>query len=83
MPNWCSNDLYIYGDARKDIADFISGPEGVIDFEKITPMPEVLKETSHGSEEQEAVFEGASGQRVLQVSSVSGACDEGAHGANF
>ena len=56
MPNWCSNDLYIYGDARKDIADFISGPEGVIDFEKIKPMPEVLKETNHGSEEREALI---------------------------
>ena len=62
MPNWCSNDLFIYGPQRLEIADYISGGEaGVIDFNKIIPMPEILKGSTSGSLESEArVFAGLS-----------------------
>lgn len=45
MPNWCENDLYIYGPRREEIADAIQGDTGVIDFEKILPMPKELEVT--------------------------------------
>lgn len=54
MPNWCENDRYIYGARRGEIADAIQGSEGVIDFEKIVPMPAELKETTKGSVSSEA-----------------------------
>jgi hypothetical protein len=54
MPNWCENDLYIYGGRRHDIVEAIRGDEAVIDFEKIIPMPDGLKETTKGSRSSEA-----------------------------
>ena len=39
MPNWCSNDLFIYGEARGTAALAISNEFDGIDFEKIIPMP--------------------------------------------
>ena len=55
MPNWCSNDLYVYGKGRTEIVEAIAGEgDAVIDFEKIVPMPEALRDTSHGSREAEA-----------------------------
>lgn len=49
MPNWCDNDLYIYGKRRVEIADAIAGSDRVIDFEKIVPMPAALREIPKGS----------------------------------
>jgi hypothetical protein len=56
VPNWCSNDLYIYGKGRQQIAEAIAGENGVIDFDKIIPMPAILKGTTKGSEESEAAI---------------------------
>lgn len=59
MPNWCSNDLYIYGKGRQEIVEAIAGVscEGkpfLIDFEKIIPTPEIMKDTNKGSQELNA-----------------------------
>lgn len=42
MPNWCENDLIVEG-SREGLLDFlafISGPNGVLDFDRICPYPE-------------------------------------------
>lgn len=49
MPNWCDNDLYIYGKGRFEIADAIASSDRVIDFEKVVPMPAELREIPTGS----------------------------------
>lgn len=54
MPNWCDNDLYIYGKHRTEIADAIANGENVIDFEKIVPMPPGLIEIMKGSTSSDA-----------------------------
>lgn len=51
MPNWTSNQLIIEGDKNqmKAVLDFIKGENGVIDFNKIIPMPEILRNTVSGA----------------------------------
>jgi hypothetical protein len=50
MPNWTTNQLIIEGDKDKirELLDFIKGENGVIDFNKIIPMLEILKNTASG-----------------------------------
>lgn len=46
MPNWCENDLTIYHDEPKvvaEIAELISDENGEMTFDKIFPEPEELK----------------------------------------
>jgi hypothetical protein len=42
MPNWCENDLYVYGPNRELV---VAGTDLTteFDFERIVPMPEVLE----------------------------------------
>jgi len=55
VPNWCSNDLYIYGKGRHEIVTAIAGKDhAVIDFDKIIPMPTILSGTVKGSTENMA-----------------------------
>lgn len=51
MPNHVSNKLTIEGtpEKRKEIIAFVAGEEGCIDFNKIVPMPPILKYTGKGS----------------------------------
>ncbi|HEX4283685.1 MAG TPA: hypothetical protein VHZ28_01245 [Terracidiphilus sp.] len=51
MPNWTSNQLIIEGDRAKVIAaaQFIKSDQRVIDFDKIIPMPDILKNTGSGN----------------------------------
>ena len=67
MPNWCENDLYIYGKHRVEIADAIANGENVIDFEKIVPMPAGLKGTTKGSvsADAEVLLGWSDGSRML------------------
>lgn len=47
MPNWVENDLYIEGKPRRRkaaVAD-LAGPNGVVDFNSVIPMPEFLRFT--------------------------------------
>jgi Ferredoxin-like domain in Api92-like protein len=50
MPNWTSNQLIIEGDTAKvkEAAEFIKSADSVIDFDKIIPMPEILRNTGSG-----------------------------------
>ena len=50
MPNWTTNQLIIEGDKDqvKALLSFIKGDDEVIDFNKIIPMPEILKNTASG-----------------------------------
>jgi hypothetical protein len=46
MPNWCENDLVIKGKPKdlNELVEFVkSSDENIFDFDKIIPMPEVLK----------------------------------------
>ena len=47
MPNWCDNDLTISGPTLRvhECLAAIKNDEDVIDFEKIIPMPPILKDT--------------------------------------
>lgn len=53
MPNWCESDLYVYGEDREKVVELLAGEvDGqatALDFNKIIPMPEVLRETVAGS----------------------------------
>ena len=44
MPNWCSNEVSVYGDEEdiKAFKEFVTNGEKVFDFNKILPMPKVL-----------------------------------------
>ena len=50
MPNWTTNQLIIEGtnDQIKELLSFIKGADEVIDFNKIVPMPEILKNAASG-----------------------------------
>jgi hypothetical protein len=50
MPNWCENDLYIYGPDRTAVLDAISSKDGAFDFERVVPMPAVLAATEKSSD---------------------------------
>lgn len=54
MPNWCSNDLFIYGKDLQAIADKVraevDGKVSLFTFDNILPMPEVLRDTQAGSD---------------------------------
>lgn len=47
MPNWTSNTLRFYGSpsSLQAIRDLLAGPNGVIDFNKVVPMPAILERT--------------------------------------
>lgn len=47
MPNWVENDLYIEGVPRHRAAAIaaLAGPNGVVDFNSVIPMPEFLRFT--------------------------------------
>jgi hypothetical protein len=50
MPNWTSNIIRIEGHER-DLAFFLDctrGPEAVLDFNRIIPMPDILRHTAGG-----------------------------------
>lgn len=44
MPNYVENDLYVLGtaDVRAAVQAALEGPEGVIDFNRVIPMPEYM-----------------------------------------
>ena len=42
MPNWCANDLYVYGKDRDKLAESVIIGDNPFDFNAIIPMPEVL-----------------------------------------
>ena len=47
MPNWIENAIEIYG-SEQDIRDaekLLKGPNGALDFDKVIPMPEDIKDT--------------------------------------
>lgn len=51
MPNWTSNTIYAEG-SPEQISEFlekIRGENGVLDFNTVIPMPELLKNTGSGS----------------------------------
>lgn len=59
MPNWCANDLYIYGPNRDQILNLVksddpSDPE-VFTFQKIIPRPAILDQTISGSQTEESL----------------------------
>jgi hypothetical protein len=51
MPNWTSNRIYAEGSPEQisEFLDKIKGDNGVLDFNRIIPMPELLKNTGSGS----------------------------------
>jgi len=51
MPNWTTNQLIIEGAGEKirELLALIKGDDEVIDFHKIIPMPDILKNTVSGS----------------------------------
>lgn len=54
MPNWCSNDLYIFGPNREDILNLVKSDDSfhpsVLTFQKIVPRPAILEGTISGSQ---------------------------------
>lgn len=50
MPNWCYNQLVIEGEEKDVITfiDFIGNDENKFDFNRVIPMPEILKKTTKG-----------------------------------
>lgn len=51
MPNWTSNEIRAEG-SPEQVSDFlekIKGENGVIDFNSIIPMPEILRNTGSGA----------------------------------
>jgi hypothetical protein len=51
MPNWTTNRIYAEGSTEQisDFLDKIRGDNGVLDFNRIIPMPELLRHTGSGS----------------------------------
>lgn len=51
MPNWTSNSIYAEGSPQQisEFLEAIRGEDSVIDFNRIIPMPEILKNTASGS----------------------------------
>lgn len=51
MPNWTSNSIYAEGSPEQvsDFLEALKGENGIIDFNRITPMPEILKSTGSGN----------------------------------
>ena len=51
MPNWTSNSIYAEGSPEQisEFLDKIKGDNGVLDFNSIIPMPEILRHTGSGS----------------------------------
>lgn len=48
MPNWCYNRIEICADNAEEIVRFVGSDETAFDFEKIVPMPAILKHTTSG-----------------------------------
>jgi hypothetical protein len=51
MPNWTSNSIYAEGSSEQinEFLETIRGENGVLDFNSIIPMPELLKNTGSGA----------------------------------
>jgi hypothetical protein len=56
MPNWCQNEVSIFGDKKeiKKFIKYIKSDESDFDFNKIYPMPKELEETTSGSEDMKS-----------------------------
>ena len=52
MPNWTSNKIRAKGTANEfdQFLDSVSGPDQPLDFNRIIPMPELLRHTGVGSD---------------------------------
>src|ERR1700752_1187377 len=50
MPNWCDNTLEIKGEDAEvaKLVEAVKSDDRLFDFEKIKPMPEILKNTGSG-----------------------------------
>ena len=48
MPNWCSNTLTLEGKGAADVARSLAGEDTVFDFNKVVPMPELIKHNASG-----------------------------------
>lgn len=48
MPNWCDNRIEISGEGLADLLAFVASEDNAFDFEKIIPMPGILKHTAGG-----------------------------------
>lgn len=51
MPNWCTNEVSVYADSKKELEEFISfvkskEDEEAFSFQSILPMPEELRGTT-------------------------------------
>lgn len=55
MPNYCSNSLYIDGDANtlRELTEFVRTSENAFDFKKIVPMPKNIYRGPLGDKEKE------------------------------
>jgi len=53
MPNWCSNDLYVYGPKkdRESFANFMESEESFFDFNQILPYPDVYAKADKACKE--------------------------------
>ena len=53
MPNWCQNEVSIFGDKKeiKKFIKYIKSDKSDFDFNKIYPMPKELEGTVSGSED--------------------------------
>jgi len=51
MPNWCYNRLVIGGDGKevKKVLNFVQGKNGILDFNKIIPMPKEIEDSTKES----------------------------------
>ena len=56
MPNWCQNEVSIFGDEKeiKKFIKYIKSDESDFDFNKIYPMPKELENTTSGSEDMQS-----------------------------
>ena len=55
MPNWCYNNLYVCGPTINEVLNAIAGENGALDFEKIIPMPEAIRNTESGTKSEVAL----------------------------
>jgi len=55
MPNWCNNVLSIQGPKIEEVLRAIAGENGAMDLQKIVPMPEAIKNTKSGMDEEVAL----------------------------
>ncbi len=51
MPNWTANRIQAEGKTAdlRELIETIKGPDSCLDFNKIIPMPEILRHTGEGS----------------------------------